>query len=62
MAAMKFGLDKRTTLIITKCKFTQAKGINLPKNNKGLNIDERNKYCGNLEADDIKHKQAKQKT
>ena len=54
--SMEFGLNKCAILAITKGKVTETEGMNLPNNNiKGLNLDEKYKYLGIFQADDIKH-------
>ena len=44
---IEFGLDKYTTLTLTKGKITETEGMNLPNTNiKGLNLNETYKYLG----------------
>ena len=60
--AMKFGLDKCTTISISKRKLGDAKSIPLPSGNQIESIDEEGyKYLGILESDNILHKEMKSK-
>ena len=61
--SMEFGLDKYTTLAVTKGKVTEIQSMSLPNNNiTGLSLNKTHKYLGILQANDIKHTQVKKKT
>ena len=60
---MQFGINKCAVLIMKKGKMTKCEGIKMPYGSLIRNIDEGDiyKYLGILEADDVKHKEMKEK-
>ena len=61
---MEFGISKCATLIMKRGKVIQSEGIHLPGDKKIRSLksedNERHKYLGVLEADDIKHGEMKE--
>ncbi|KAJ7338939.1 hypothetical protein JRQ81_012841 [Phrynocephalus forsythii] len=59
--AMKFRLDKCATLSIIRGKIVKMEGIDMPNNFIKTLDEELYKYLGLLQADNIKHKEVKNK-
>ena len=57
---MEFGLPKCEVLILKRGKVVNSEGISMPDGKMMKNIEEdRYKYLGILEADDLKHEEMK---
>ena len=58
---MEFGLDKCAVLVMKRGKIVESAGIPMPNQEvmKALKHDDKYKYLGVLEADDIKHEEMK---
>ena len=60
---MQFGINNCAVLVMKKGKMTKCEGIKMLDGSLFRNIDEGDvyKYLGILEADDVKHKEMKEK-